>query len=55
MRSTVLGGVGALAVFGAAAELAPVAAAAECGAGTVYDPPSDTCVVAPAAPAPAGS
>lgn len=53
MRSTVLGGVGALAVFGAAAELAPVAAAAECGAGTVYDPPSDTCVVAPAAPAPA--
>ncbi|UXA16748.1 hypothetical protein [Mycobacterium sp. SMC-4] len=28
------------------------ARAAECGAGTVYDPPTDTCVVAPAPPPP---
>jgi hypothetical protein len=26
--------------------------AAECGAGTVFDPPSNTCVVAPLPPAP---
>lgn len=26
--------------------------AAECGAGTVYDPPTDTCVAAPPPPAP---
>ena len=30
-----------------------VAVAAECGPGTVFDPPTNTCVVAPAGPAPA--
>lgn len=45
-------GVAGVAFFGVAAAPA-VAGAAECGAGTVYDPPSDTCVVAPASPPPA--
>ncbi|MCB1291888.1 MAG: hypothetical protein KDB45_10240 [Mycobacterium sp.] len=51
-HSAVVGGVVGVAFLGSAAAPA-VAGAAECGAGTVYDPPSDTCVVAPAAPAPA--
>jgi hypothetical protein len=29
-----------------------VASAIECGAGTVYDPPSDTCIAAPLPPPP---
>ncbi len=43
----------ALAVLAGGSAIAPaIGSAAECGPGTVYDPPTDTCVVAPA-PAPA--
>ncbi|MFN8072407.1 MAG: hypothetical protein U0R66_11465 [Mycobacterium sp.] len=39
----------ALAAFAGMAVVAPAAGnAAECGPGTVYDPPSNMCVVAPA-------
>jgi hypothetical protein len=42
----------ALALFVAAAGLAPALGnAAECGPGTVYDAPSNMCVVGPTAPA----
>ncbi len=43
----------ALAPFGAFAVISPgISSAAECGAGTVYDAPSNTCVAAPLPPAP---
>lgn len=42
----------ALATFAGAALLAPaLGSAANCGPGTVYDAPTDSCVVPPAAPA----
>jgi hypothetical protein len=42
----------ALVGCGAAALLAPaVGHAAQCGPGTVYDAPTDSCVIPPAAPA----
>ena len=43
-----------VAVAGASAVFLPtgLSHAAECGYGTVYDPGSDTCVVAPAPPPP---
>jgi hypothetical protein len=42
----------AMVTLGGAALLAPaVGHATQCGPGTVYDAPSDTCVIPPAAPA----
>jgi hypothetical protein len=42
----------ALVTLGGSALLAPaVGNAAQCGPGTVYDAPTDSCVVAPAVPA----
>jgi len=42
----------ALVALGCAALLAPALAhAAQCGPGTVYDAPSDTCLIPPAIPA----
>lgn len=50
LTSVIMAAVASLAV---ATAIAPaVADAAECGPGTVYDPPSDTCVAAPLPPPP---
>lgn len=44
-----IGGPAAALLLGGAALAVPaVGAAAECGPGTVYDPPSNQCVIAPA-------
>lgn len=50
LTSVIMAAVAALAVV---TVIAPaVADAAECGPGTVYDPPSDSCVAAPPPPPP---
>lgn len=50
LTSVIVAAIAALAVVTA---IGPsVANATECGAGTVYDPPSNTCVAAPLPPPP---
>jgi hypothetical protein len=48
-----IAGTGAVAPFAFMAVIAPgIANAVECGYGTVFDPPSNTCIAAPAPPPP---
>ena len=51
-RLTIVG-ASAFAAFGFMAVVTPgVSSAVECGVGTVFDPPSNTCVAAPLPPPP---